>query len=139
MQLSSCAFLKVDAVDLNSRNPLIREVDFMDVPAKSSYDVVTLFMVLNCVPDAPSRGKMLAHANAHLQSDGLLFVAVPLRLLKGDLLNKFMKVFMRKLGFDLLLSETTPKIALMCFRKLSLTQVNCSFKGADGFDLDFEN
>ena len=142
-QLSSCPYLHVDAIDLNSRNPAIREVDFLTMAPDKQFRIVSLAMVLNCVSTEASRGKMLVLAREHLEDDctALLFLALPLRFFKGPLLDKFTSKFMPKLGFELQLCEETPKIAMMAFRKVSRPihehgqQSSIHFKGSSGFDI----
>ena len=42
-----------------------------------SYDVVVCALVLNCLPDAAARGRMVAGLVAHLRPGGLCFLVVP--------------------------------------------------------------
>ena len=42
-----------------------------------SYDVVVCALVLNCLPDAAARGRMVAGLVAHLRAGGLCFLVVP--------------------------------------------------------------
>ena len=76
----------IDRIDLNSRNPRIRQVDFMEMgpPATEAeekeagypssdnsqgegYDIVALSLVLNFVSDPAARGEMLKHVALFLR------------------------------------------------------------------------
>lgn len=78
-QLLDCRSLEVRALDLNSRCPRIEQTDFLDCQctAAEQYDAVVCSMVLNCVPDAPKRGRMLQNIRAHLKVGGLAFIVLP--------------------------------------------------------------
>jgi len=78
-QLLDCKSLDVRALDLNSRNPRIEQTNFLDCncTAAQKYDAIVCSMVLNCVPDAPKRGKMLRTMRAHLKEGGLAFIVLP--------------------------------------------------------------
>jgi hypothetical protein len=139
LQLSSCPYLAVDAIDLVSRNPSIREADFLELRpgdgASVPYQVLTLFMVLNCTKDDLARGQMLQLARQHLAVDGLLFVALPLRCFAGGDPAAFQEEFVPQLGFRLEAAERTPKIAMMCFRAAAAPAAwrQARFRGAAGF------
>jgi len=101
-------------------------------------------MVLNYVSDAKARGNMLAHAHAHLGEDGLLLVALPLRLFKARRLDAFQKQFMAAVGFELAAREETPKVALMAFWRRPVPVPVASagpasgarFEGSEGFAVE---
>ena len=50
LQLSSCPWLDVLAIDINSQHPQIQEIDFFDILPEFKYDVV----VCSMVPPPPS-------------------------------------------------------------------------------------
>lgn len=56
--------LDITRIDLHSQQPGIREIDFMDLPPPAvedpKYNIISLSLVLNFVPDAAARGAMLA-------------------------------------------------------------------------------
>jgi hypothetical protein len=78
-QLLSVPWLAVRAIDLRSSHPRIEERDFFDLAPAAAFGAVVSSMVLNCVPDAASRGAMLRGMRAHLREGGMLFVMLPLR------------------------------------------------------------
>jgi hypothetical protein len=103
-QLLSMPWLAVRAIDLRSTHPRIEQRDFFELTPAAEYGAVVCSMarcccflcahvcvrvlrgmdaqqVLNCVPDALSRGAMLRGMRAHLRASGLLFVMLPLRCL----------------------------------------------------------
>ena len=82
--------LAIDRIDLHSQAPGIQEIDFMELPIPPSeterYHIVSLSLVLNFVPDATGRGKMLRRIPNFLRrasdvADGFssyLFFVLPL-------------------------------------------------------------
>ncbi|KAF2095156.1 hypothetical protein NA57DRAFT_45001 [Rhizodiscina lignyota] len=88
--ISQSAHFEVTRIDLNSQHPQIKKQDFMErhIPTKDEdkFDVLSLSLVLNYVPDAGGRGKMLARTTPFLrilpkpESQGLfpsLFLVLP--------------------------------------------------------------
>ena len=75
-QLVGVPWLDVTAIDLQSRHPRIEQRDFFSLAPASDYDFVVCSMVLNCVPTAKDRGKMLAMMSAHLTPGGYCFIMV---------------------------------------------------------------
>lgn len=67
-------------MDLHSRHPKIIEQDFMTLKTNphlsKEWDVISLSLVLNFVPEARQRGQMLRLAHELVCADGLLFVVV---------------------------------------------------------------
>lgn len=45
LQLSSCPWLDVLAIDVHSQHPLIQEIDFFDISPNFNYNVVVCSMV----------------------------------------------------------------------------------------------
>ncbi|KAG9082215.1 hypothetical protein FRC07_014273, partial [Ceratobasidium sp. 392] len=85
---ASCAsWISCTPIDLRSRHPDIREQDFLefDVAANAGkLDVVSLSLVINFVPDAGDRGKMLRISHDILRPPdpgshhgGLMFLVLP--------------------------------------------------------------
>ncbi|KAH8600874.1 putative methyltransferase-domain-containing protein [Bisporella sp. PMI_857] len=60
---SKSGLFAIERIDLNSQSPEIKEQDFMERPLpdndQDQFDIISLSLVLNFVPDAPGRGKML--------------------------------------------------------------------------------
>ncbi|KAF9504590.1 hypothetical protein BS47DRAFT_660044 [Hydnum rufescens UP504] len=68
-------------IDLRSRHPLIKQQDFLQIDVTTNagqWDVISLSLVLNFVPQARDRGKMLRLAHTFLRTRGLLFIVLPL-------------------------------------------------------------
>lgn len=75
------AWIDATPIDLHARVPGVREQDFllMDEQAEAGrWDLISLSLVLNFVPDAKDRGRMLRMCRSFLRPQGLLFVALPL-------------------------------------------------------------
>ncbi len=87
IQLHACSFMTVRSIDLNSQHPLIEEIDFFDIPPTASYDVVVASMVINYVPSPQKRAEMLARLNAHLTSNGVLFLVLPTRCITSKFIG----------------------------------------------------
>lgn len=60
---STSGIFEVQHIDLNSQEPGIQQQDFMERPLPKDeselFDIISLSLVLNFVPDAPGRGQML--------------------------------------------------------------------------------
>ncbi|KAH3742568.1 nucleolus protein [Pelomyxa schiedti] len=70
-------YLDVTAIDLNPRNPFVLEANFLDVVQDSSYDIISLCLVMNFEPNPRKRGEMLKVAFGCLKEGGLLFLVLP--------------------------------------------------------------
>jgi 25S rRNA (adenine2142-N1)-methyltransferase len=122
-------------IDLNSQGTGIEKQDFMERPLPTSrdecFDILSLSLVLNYVPDAPGRGEMLKRVTKFLRtrtSDEpetnkalpLLFLVLPLpcidnsRYLDEPRLLEMMESF----GFAMINRKITPKL---CYFLFSLT------------------
>ncbi|KZT11522.1 nucleolus protein [Laetiporus sulphureus 93-53] len=79
---ASCtAWIQNTPIDLRSNHPAIVEQDFLlmsEAEHREKWDIISLSLVLNFVPDAKDRGRMLRLAHTMLRPDGLLFIALPL-------------------------------------------------------------
>ncbi|CAE6424867.1 unnamed protein product [Rhizoctonia solani] len=83
----SCeSWVACSPIDLRSRHPEIREQDFLKLDVgenEGKWDVVSLSLVVNFVPDSKDRGKMLSIAHDILRppspsvNGGLLFLVLP--------------------------------------------------------------
>ncbi|KAI0317294.1 putative methyltransferase-domain-containing protein [Amylostereum chailletii] len=81
------SWLDVTPIDLCSRHPDIQEQDFlrMDLEQhRERWDAISLSLVVNFVPDARDRGRMLCLARSMLRSGGVLFLALPLSCLMNS-------------------------------------------------------
>ena len=117
--------LDVTRIDLHSQEPGIREIDFMDLPTPESkgqrYEIISLSLVLNFVPDPAARGAMLRRipdflsidsseaASGHLPS---LFLVLPLPCVANSryLTDGRLAEMMASLGFSLIRVKKTSKL-----------------------------
>lgn len=115
LQLSSVPWLAVRAIDLRSSHPRIEQRDFFALRPSAAFRVVVCAMVLNCVPDAFSRGRMLLGCRAHLSLGGLLVLSVPLRCLTCSpyATSASFASALAVAGFEVLETRETPKVALV--------------------------
>ncbi|KAJ3754515.1 putative methyltransferase-domain-containing protein [Lentinula raphanica] len=85
---ASCSsWIENTPMDLNSRHPAIIEQDFLLLDQESNrekWDVISLSLVLNFVPEPLDRGRMLGLAYDFLVDGGHLFVALPLPCLSNS-------------------------------------------------------
>ncbi|KAL4074682.1 putative methyltransferase-domain-containing protein [Scleroderma yunnanense] len=95
---ASCSsWLDVTPIDLRSRHPAIREQDFLEMDVDENmgkWDIISLSLVLNFVPEPRDRGRMLCLAHTFLRDPGLLFLVLPLPCIENS----------RHFNFDLLQS-----------------------------------
>ncbi|ESK87534.1 nucleolus protein [Moniliophthora roreri MCA 2997] len=96
---SCSSWIETTPIDLNSRHPAIMEQDFLlmdENEHRGNWDIISLSLVVNFVPDAANRGRMLCLAHHILRFNGLIFVALPLpcllnsRYLDLELFNDLM-------------------------------------------------
>lgn len=78
---SNSGLFQMELIDLNSQQPGILQQDFMERPAAKSdeekFDIISLSLVLNYVPDAALRGQMLLRTLTFLREP-------PLKLREDD-------------------------------------------------------
>jgi len=91
-------------IDLHSRHPSILKQDFLlldETEHRGKWDSISLSLVLNFVPDARDRGRMLRLAYNILSKDGHLFVALPLPCVANSRYLNFahLKALMEAVGF----------------------------------------
>ena len=117
--------LDVTRIDLRSQEPGIREIDFMDLPAPESkgqrYEIISLSLVLNFVPDPAARGAMLRRipdflsigssepASGHFPC---LFLVLPLPCVANSryLTDGRLAEMMASLGLSLIRVKKTSKL-----------------------------
>ncbi|CBY01028.1 hypothetical protein IAQ61_011924 [Plenodomus lingam] len=126
------SIIDMHRIDLNSQGPGIEKQDFMERPLPSntdeSFDIVSLSLVLNYVPDAAGRGEMLKRITRFLRKPiaqtqtsstilPALFFVLPRpcidnsRYFDEDLLLRIMT----KLGFTMRYNKHTPKLCYYLF------------------------
>ncbi|KAG8835549.1 hypothetical protein FRC18_000318 [Serendipita sp. 400] len=84
--MRASSMIEATAMDLHSRHPSIIERDFLTISpglsndelGRQPWDVISLSLVLNFVPDPKERGRMLRLAHELLDTNGFLFVVLPL-------------------------------------------------------------
>lgn len=129
-------------IDLNSQEPGILQQDFMDRPLPNDdserFDVLSLSLVLNFVPDAALRGEMLKRtleflrstyadtetANEHLLP--CLFMVLPRSCLDNSRYcteSQFEKI-MKMLGYTMTRKKMTQKLAYSLWRKAGEADIN---------------
>lgn len=101
---SCSSWIDATPIDLRSRHPSILEQDFLlldEAKNREKWDSITLSLVLNFVPDARDRGRMLRLAHNMLSPDGYLFLALPLPCVTNSRYLNFthLKALMEASGF----------------------------------------
>ncbi|KAH6918785.1 nucleolus protein [Coprinopsis sp. MPI-PUGE-AT-0042] len=126
---SVSSWISVSPIDLNSRHPQIHKQDFLLLPPSENlgkWDAISLSLVLNFVPDAKDRGKMLRLCWDFLKEDGLLFIALPLPCLSNSRYLDFshFTFLMHEVGFAQLKEKwkATGKMAYYLYRKTTQGQ-----------------
>ena len=117
--------LDVRAIDLRCSQPGIEEADFLQLPLVDAdpnqrYDAIVCSMVINCVPNAPDRGRMLALLYHQLRPGGLCFLTLPRlcltqsRYVTTDL---FRSMLTDGVGFELVKERESPKVAFFVLKR----------------------
>jgi len=78
---SCSSWMDVTPIDLHSRHPSIMEQDFLQMNEDDNcekWDLISLSLVVNFVPEPKDRGRMLRLAHSMLRPGQLLFLALPL-------------------------------------------------------------
>ncbi|KAF2847295.1 hypothetical protein T440DRAFT_212189 [Plenodomus tracheiphilus IPT5] len=136
------SIIDMQRIDLNSQGPGIEKQDFMERPLPSNegerFDILSLSLVLNYVPDAVGRGEMLKRITKFLRKPSAqtessspmlpaLFFVLPLpcidnsRYFDEELLLRIMKA----LGFIMRYNKHTTKL---CYYFFTLTDGSTSTK-----------
>ena len=113
-QLQAASHLNVRAIDVNSQDPRIEELDFFDLGPIRGFDAVVCSMVINCVTDCTARGEMLVRlCLGHLRDgDSCLLLALPGRCVASPAVGtENFTALLNALGMECLESRQTPKIA----------------------------
>lgn len=124
--------LNVKAIDINSMDQRIEQMDFFDLPylnqdESKRYDVIVNSMVLNCVPSAEKRGHMLALLYQHLNYGGLCFLMLPKLCLvqsKFITLRTFKEMLTVGIGFNIEEIHETPKVIFFLLSKTTIDTKN---------------
>ena len=123
--------LELTRIDLHSREPGIREIDFMELPVPATegqrYHIISLSLVLNFVPDAAGRGAMLERIPDFLVTASLgrdsrpcpcLFLVLPLPCVTNSryLTEGRLEEMMTSLGFSSIRVKKTAKLYYSLWR-----------------------
>ncbi|KAK0448385.1 nucleolus protein [Desarmillaria tabescens] len=101
---SCSSWIDATPMDLHSRHPAIIEQDFLlmdEEENREKWDIISLSLVLNFVPRAEDRGRMLRLAHSMLSYGGKLFLALPLPCVTNSRYLDFdrLRDIMRAVGF----------------------------------------
>lgn len=127
--------IEVTRIDLNSQGPGIEQQDFMDRPlpvsTQEQFDIISLSLVLNYVPDPLGRGEMLKRVTQFLRKHSFapedkapvlpaLFLVLPLPCVANSryLDEATLLQIMVNLGFSLTKKKDTSKL---CYYFFTLT------------------
>lgn len=135
---NSCSksdMFEVTRIDLNSQGTGIAQQDFMERPLPTveddKFDIVSLSLVLNYVPDAIGRGKMLRRTCEFILPDPSLpltdaqsgffpslFLVLPAPCITNSryLDDDHLKVIMKSLGYSLVKRKLTSKLIYYLWR-----------------------
>ncbi|KAI4528357.1 hypothetical protein K525DRAFT_261553 [Schizophyllum commune Loenen D] len=121
----SCqTWIDATPIDLHSRHPSIQEQDFLKMNEdeyRSSWNIISLSLVVNFVPDAKDRGHMLRLAHTMLKPDGHLFLALPLPCILNSryVTPEYIRSLMEVIGFTQVRSRWREggKMAYWLYRK----------------------
>ncbi|PSK56590.1 25S rRNA adenine-N(1) methyltransferase [Elsinoe australis] len=117
--------MAVTRIDLNSQTAGIIQQDFMERPLPTTkderFDVISLSLVLNYVPDKEGRGRMLMRTCSFLDSHGdvegqgfrpCLFVVLPAPCVNNSryMNERHLNTIMNQLGYYTLEQKTTSKL-----------------------------
>ncbi|KAH7140567.1 putative methyltransferase-domain-containing protein [Dactylonectria macrodidyma] len=129
----------VQHIDLNSQEPRIKQQDFMDRPLpeneSETFDIISLSLVLNFVPEAEGRGQMLLRTLSFLRNPSdtpsgtaedffpSLFVVLPRSCVDNSryFTDTRFDELMVNLGFARLKTKMTHKLAYSLWRRVDST------------------
>ncbi|KAI0797744.1 putative methyltransferase-domain-containing protein [Abortiporus biennis] len=116
-------------MDLHSRHPSIEEQDFLLLDQDTNFeqfDLISLSLVVNFVPEPKDRGRMLNLAWKFLRPDGYLFLALPLPCITNSryMTPDHLHAIMSFLSFTQVYSrwKAGGKMAYWLFQKSSSTK-----------------
>lgn len=122
---STSKLFAIERIDLNAQSPGITQQDFMQRPLPASdeekFDMISLSLVLNFVPDTKGRGKMLRRTTQFLRRDpkspmqGLiatLFLVLPEACIENSRYcsEERITLIMASLGYCLVQRKQTAKL-----------------------------
>jgi 25S rRNA (adenine2142-N1)-methyltransferase len=126
---SMSGIFHVTRIDLNSQEPMIEQQDFMERPLPSSekdrFDVISLSLVLNYVPDAVGRGEMLKRTRRFLIGDmkesevfPALFLVLPAPCITNSryMTGGHLDAIMESMGYAKLKQKISAKLVYSLWR-----------------------
>ena len=136
-QLLTVPWLNTRAIDIRSSDEGIEKRDFLDLCLQSEeadrYHITVCSMVLNCVPSAKDRGRMLKGLSRVTRASGLVFIMIPRRCIYQShnmCLCRWQKC-LEAASLRTLHMEETPKIAFfVCQRAVSQSAVAIDTEGS---------
>jgi 25S rRNA (adenine2142-N1)-methyltransferase len=132
--ISSLPGLNITCIDLHSQHPTIETQDFMERPIPNSdeekFDIISLSLVLNYVPDAVARGEMLRRTCKFLRlgkqskeaeensTIPALFLVLPAPCVMNSryLTEEHLTLIMDTLGFVLMHKKLSAKLVYYLWR-----------------------
>ncbi|TFY68918.1 hypothetical protein EVJ58_g737 [Rhodofomes roseus] len=125
---ASCSsWIENTPIDLRSRHPSIQEQDFLLMDEGSNrekWDIISLSLVVNFVPDARDRGRMLRLAHSMLRQGGLLFLALPLPCILNSryMTPEYLDGLLQTIGLSIIKSRWKEggKMAYWLLRKVAM-------------------
>lgn len=132
--ISSLPGLNITCIDLHSQHPTIETQDFMERPIPNSdeekFDIISLSLVLNYVPDAVARGEMLRRTCKFLRlgkqskeaeensTIPALFLVLPAPCVMNSryLTEEHLTLIMNTLGFVLMHNKLSAKLVYYLWR-----------------------
>lgn len=114
----STSISHIDRIDLNPQHQQIKKQDFMTMKP-SLYNLLSLSLVVNYVPDARLRGRMLWRTREFLHDGGLLFLVLPEACVSHSrYFNRdFFDEILTSLGYSLVHEKRTNRLAYWLLRK----------------------
>jgi 25S rRNA (adenine2142-N1)-methyltransferase len=112
-------WLRVSGIDLMSRHPRIRQLDFFAVRPRGAFDCLVNSMVINCVECPRARGRMLLLCFAHLKPGGHCFLNLPRRCVENSrfITRATFEAMLAGVGFELRDITVKPKVIMYCLRR----------------------
>ena len=142
---SKSHLFEMHRIDLNSQAEGIRRQDFMERPlpnnTKEKFDIISLSLVLNYVPDAVGRGDMLLRTLEFLRSphnpesglEGIfpsLYLVLPAPCITNSryLDERKLQTIMESLGYVIVNKKLSNKLVYYLWRRVSLRTKRTTFK-----------
>ncbi|KAI0455488.1 putative methyltransferase-domain-containing protein [Xylaria acuta] len=138
-ECSKSGFFDMERIDLNSQGDGIEQQDFMKRPLPTNdaqtFDIISLSLVLNFVPDAQSRGDMLLRTLDFLKKPDMaeshdlfpcLFLVLPAPCVTNSryMDEPLLETIMNALGYIKTNSKITQKLVYYLWRRILRVPIN---------------